>query len=76
MKLLQTPLYQECKKLGGKMVPFANWEMPVSFSGLIEEHNAVRKNVGMFDISHMGVICRTSQHFFLLHCVLLLIQKN
>ena len=43
MKLLQTPLYQECKELGGKMVPFANWEMPVSFSGLIEEHNAVRK---------------------------------
>tara|TARA_Y100001968_G_scaffold86727_1_gene77723 strand:- start:35 stop:1099 length:1065 start_codon:yes stop_codon:yes gene_type:complete len=38
------------------MVPFANWEMPVSFAGLIEEHNAVRKNVGMFDISHMGVI--------------------
>ena len=56
MKLLQTPLYQECKELGGKMVPFANWEMPVSFSGLIEEHNAVRKNVGMFDISHMGVV--------------------
>ena len=38
------------------MVSFANWEMPVSFSGLIEEHNAVRKNVGMFDISHMGVV--------------------
>ena len=56
MKLLQTPLYKECQKLGGKMVPFANWEMPVSFSGLIEEHNAVRKNVGMFDISHMGVV--------------------
>ena len=56
MKLLQTPLYEECQELGGKMVPFANWEMPVSFSGLIEEHNAVRKNVGMFDISHMGVV--------------------
>ncbi len=56
MKLLQTPLYQECKELGGKMIPFANWEMPVSFAGLIEEHNAVRKKVGMFDISHMGVI--------------------
>ena len=56
MKLLQTPLYEECQKLGGKMVPFSNWEMPVSFSGLIEEHNAVRKNVGMFDISHMGVV--------------------
>jgi len=56
MKLQKTPLYQECKKLGGKMVPFANWEMAVSFSGLIEEHNAVRKKVGMFDISHMGVV--------------------
>jgi len=56
MKLLQTPLHKECKELGGKMVPFANWEMPVSFSGLIEEHNAVRKKVGMFDISHMGVV--------------------
>ena len=56
MKLLQTPLYQECKDLGGKMIPFANWEMPVSFSGLIEEHNAVREKVGMFDISHMGVV--------------------
>ncbi len=56
MKLQQTPLYEECQKLGSKMVPFANWEMPVSFSGLIDEHNAVRKNVGMFDISHMGVV--------------------
>ncbi len=56
MKLLQTPLYEECKELGGKMVPFANWEMPVSFSGLIEEHTSVRKKVGMFDISHMGVV--------------------
>ena len=56
MKLLQTPLHQECQELGGKMVPFANWEMPVSFSGLIEEHNAVREKVGMFDISHMGVL--------------------
>ena len=56
MTLRQTPLYQECKKLRGKMVPFENWEMPVSFSGLIEEHNAVRNNVGIFDISHMGVL--------------------
>ena len=56
MKLLQTPLFEECQELGGKMVPFANWKMPVSFSGLIEEHNAVRKRVGMFDISHMGVV--------------------
>ena len=56
MKLLRTPLYEECQRLGSKMVPFSGWEMPVSFSGLIEEHNEVRKNVGMFDISHMGVV--------------------
>ena len=56
MKLQQTPLHKECQELGGKMVSFSNWEMPVSFSGLIEEHNAVRKKVGMFDISHMGVV--------------------
>tara|TARA_Y100001968_G_scaffold270425_1_gene261604 strand:+ start:1116 stop:2234 length:1119 start_codon:yes stop_codon:yes gene_type:complete len=56
MNLQKTPLHKECEELGGKMVPFANWEMPVSFSGLIKEHNAVRKNVGMFDISHMGVL--------------------
>ena len=38
------------------MVPFAGWEMPVQFSGLIEEHKAVREQLGMFDISHMGVL--------------------
>ena len=38
------------------MVPFAGWEMPVQFSGLIQEHKAVRERVGMFDISHMGVL--------------------
>mgnify|MGYP006239763597 CR=1 FL=1 len=36
------------------MVPFAGWEMPVQFSGLIQEHKAVREQLGMFDISHMG----------------------
>ena len=38
------------------MVPFAGWEMPVQFSGLMQEHKAVREGVGMFDISHMGVL--------------------
>ena len=38
------------------MVPFAGWEMPVQFSGLVEEHRAVREQLGMFDISHMGVL--------------------
>jgi len=50
----KTPLYDEHVKLGAKMVPFAGWLMPVQYTGIVEEHQAVRKNVGMFDISHMG----------------------
>ena len=38
------------------MVPFAGWDMPVQFSGLVTEHKAVRTDTGMFDISHMGVL--------------------
>ena len=56
MALLQTPLHELCRAGGGRMVPFAGWEMPVQFSGLMHEHKAVRDAVGMFDISHMGVL--------------------
>ena len=56
MSLQCTPLHQLCRDSGGRMVPFAGWEMPVQFSGLIEEHRAVREQLGMFDISHMGVL--------------------
>ena len=56
MPLLRTPLHDLCLESGGRMVPFAGWEMPVQFGGLIQEHNAVRDAVGMFDISHMGVL--------------------
>ena len=56
MSLQRTPLHQLCRDSGGRMVPFAGWEMPVQFSGLIQEHKAVRERVGMFDISHMGVL--------------------
>ena len=56
MTLQRTPLHQLCQDGGGRMVPFAGWEMPVQFSGLIQEHRAVREHVGMFDISHMGVL--------------------
>ena len=41
-------------RLGAKMVPFAGWLMPVQYTGIVEEHRAVRNNVGVFDISHMG----------------------
>ena len=50
----KTPLYDEHVKRGAKMVPFAGWLMPVQYSSIVEEHQAVRNNVGIFDISHMG----------------------
>jgi aminomethyltransferase len=50
----KTPLYEEHVKLGAKMLPFAGWLMPVQYTGILEEHQAVRNNVGIFDISHMG----------------------
>jgi aminomethyltransferase len=52
--LLHTPLYDEHVRLGARMVPFAGWEMPVQYTGVIEEHTAVRGRAGMFDVSHMG----------------------
>lgn len=54
MSLKSTALTDVHVSLGAKMVPFAGYNMPVSYSGLIEEHNAVRNSVGVFDVSHMG----------------------
>jgi aminomethyltransferase len=50
----RTPLYDEHVRLGSKIVPFAGWLMPVQYASIVEEHQAVRNNVGIFDISHMG----------------------
>jgi aminomethyltransferase len=50
----KTPLYDEHVRLGAKMVAFAGWLMPVQYTSIVEEHQAVRNNVGIFDISHMG----------------------
>ena len=50
----RTPLYSEHEKRGAKIVPFGGWAMPVQYSSIIDEHNAVRQAVGVFDISHMG----------------------
>src|SRR5437762_9032799 len=50
----KTPLSEEHVRLGAKMVPFAGWLMPVQYTSIVEEHQAVRNNVGVFDISHMG----------------------
>jgi len=57
--LKRTPLYDEHVRLGAKMIPFGDWIMPVQYSGIIDEHQAVRKNVGVFDISHMGQLVVT-----------------
>ena len=54
-----TPLYDEHVRLGAKMIPFGDWMMPVQYSGIMDEHQAVRKNVGVFDISHMGQLIAT-----------------
>jgi aminomethyltransferase len=50
----KTALYDDHMRLGAKMVPFAGWLMPVQYTSIVEEHQAVRNNVGVFDISHMG----------------------
>ncbi len=50
----KTSLYAEHVALGARMVPFAGWEMPVQYKGIVEEHRAVRERVGVFDVSHMG----------------------
>ncbi len=52
--LRRTSLFDSHKKLGGRMVPFAGWEMPVQYAGVTEEHKAVRTACGLFDVSHMG----------------------
>src|SRR5438876_11609386 len=52
--LLRTPLYDRHVALGARLVPFAGWEMPVQYEGVIPEHLAVRQDCGVFDVSHMG----------------------
>ena len=54
--LKRTILFETHKALGGKMVPFAGWEMPVWYTSVGEEHAAVRQAAGLFDVSHMGAI--------------------
>ena len=54
--LRRTPLFHRHKALGAKLVPFAGWEMPVQYTSIREEHQAVRTDVGVFDVSHMGQI--------------------
>jgi glycine cleavage system T protein (aminomethyltransferase) len=54
--LQRTPLHARHVALGGRMVPFAGWELPVQYEGVLAEHRAVRTDAGVFDVSHMGEI--------------------
>ena len=54
--LKKTPLHSVEQELGGKMVDFGGWELPVQYSGILEEHEAVRTRAGVFDVSHMGEV--------------------
>lgn len=57
----KTFLHDEQVKLGAKMIEFAGWMMPVSYSSIIDEHKTVRENVGLFDVSHMGEVYVTGK---------------
>src|ERR1700722_20208519 len=54
--LRTTPLHSAHRRMGAKMVDFGGWDMPVQYSGLLDEHPTVRQRVGVFDVSHMGEI--------------------
>jgi aminomethyltransferase len=60
--LQRTPLYEQHVALGARLVPFAGWEMPVQYNGVIPEHRAVRTDSGVFDVSHMGEIDIEGMH--------------
>jgi len=57
--LKRTPLHDRHAAAGARLVPFAGWEMPVQYAGIRAEHEAVRKRVGVFDVSHMGEVLST-----------------
>ncbi|GAI42085.1 unnamed protein product, partial [marine sediment metagenome] len=61
-KVRQTPLYEEHLKLGARFISFAGWKMPVCYTSISEEHQAVREAVGLFDVTHMGVIKIAGEH--------------
>src|SRR3984957_10580218 len=54
--LRTSPLNAVHRRMGAKMVDFGGWDMPVQYSGVLDEHHALRQRVGVFDVSHMGEI--------------------
>ena len=69
-----TCLHDSHVALGAKMSPFAGFDMPIQYTSITEEHLAVRNNVGMFDVSHMGrlIVSGPDRKAFLLHSILLM----
>src|SRR5436190_24273589 len=57
--LKRTPLFEIHQRLGARLIDFGGWEMPVQYTSIVDEHHAVRKAAGIFDISHMGEILVT-----------------
>ena len=57
-----TPFTQKHIALGAKMAPFAGYNMPISYTGINDEHAAVRNNAGVFDVSHMGEFILKGEH--------------
>src|SRR5437016_6419444 len=53
---LRTPLFEWHRAAGARFIEFGGWEMPLQYSGIVDEHLAVRRAVGLFDVSHMGKI--------------------
>jgi len=62
--LKRTPLHDRHVALGAKMVDFAGYDMPVQYSGILDEHHAVRERAGLFDVSHMGEVRVRGPHAF------------
>ncbi len=60
----KTPLHARHVQLGAKMVDFSGWDMPIQYTSILKEHEAVRKSVGLFDISHMGTVDVTGLNAF------------
>ncbi|HOK71540.1 MAG TPA: glycine cleavage system aminomethyltransferase GcvT, partial [Bacillota bacterium] len=52
-ELRKTPLFEAHESLGGKIIDFGGWALPVQYSGILDEHRAVRERAGLFDVSHM-----------------------
>ena len=62
MSVKNTPFFQKHQELGAKTAPFAGYNMPISYSGINDEHQTVRKNAGVFDVSHMGEFILKGPH--------------